>query len=204
MSTQHFQVYGTVQGVGFRPFVYRTAEALSLSGWVANANGHVEGEVTGPPGVIEEFAARLRADAPVLARVRRVELARSDREPTYSTGFRVRRSAPGYTGTAPREIPPDAAICDACLRELSDPTDRRHRYPFINCTDCGPRATIIEDLPYDRVRTTMRRFPLCANCAAEYADPGDRRFHAEPSPAPPAVPDWPGTSCAARRRCGQR
>ncbi|WP_405930165.1 carbamoyltransferase HypF [Streptomyces sp. NBC_00827] len=188
MSTQHFQVYGTVQGVGFRPFVYRTAEALSLSGWVANANGHVEGEVTGPPGVIEEFAARLRADAPVLARVRRVELARSDREPTYSTGFRVRRSAPGYTGTAPREIPPDAAICDACLRELSDPTDRRHRYPFINCTDCGPRATIIEDLPYDRVRTTMRRFPLCANCAAEYADPGDRRFHAEPLACPACGP----------------
>ncbi|MEV0220412.1 Sua5/YciO/YrdC/YwlC family protein [Streptomyces sp. NPDC050704] len=175
-------------GVGFRPFVYRTAEALGLSGWVANVNGHVEGEVTGPSGVIEEFASRLRAEASVLARVRRVELARSEGRSARHRGFRVWRSAPSRASAAPREIPPDAAICDACLRELSDPADRRHRYPFINCTDCGPRATIIEDLPYDRVRTTMRRFPLCADCAAEYADPGDRRFHAEPAACPACGP----------------
>lgn len=188
MTVRRFQVDGIVQGVGFRPFVYRTASALGLDGWVANVNGHVEGEVAGPPDVIEEFAARLRADTPILARVRGVHLTRGTRESMSEEGFHVWHSAPGHTGTVPREIPPDAAICDACLHELRNPHDRRHRYPFINCTDCGPRATIIEDLPYDRIRTTMRRFPLCADCAAEYADPGDRRFHAEPVACPACGP----------------
>ncbi|MFE6285296.1 carbamoyltransferase HypF [Streptomyces sp. NPDC057877] len=188
MTVRRFHVEGVVQGVGFRPFVYRTAAELGLDGWVANVDGHVEGEVAGPSGALEEFAARLRTGAPALARVRRVELADGARQSSPTPGFRVRRSAPDGAGTAPREIPPDAAICDACLRELRDPRDRRHRYPFINCTDCGPRATIIEDLPYDRDRTTMRRFPLCADCAAEYADPGDRRFHAEPVACPVCGP----------------
>ncbi|MFF4255120.1 carbamoyltransferase HypF [Streptomyces sp. NPDC001663] len=188
MTVRRFHVEGIVQGVGFRPFVYRTAAELGLDGWVANVNGHVEGEVAGPPRAIEEFAARLRADAPALAHVRRVRLTNGIRRSAYERGFRVRPSAPGVTDTAAREIPPDAAICDACLHELRDPRDRRHRYPFINCTDCGPRATIIEDLPYDRVRTTMRRFPLCAQCAAEYADPADRRFHAEPVACPVCGP----------------
>ncbi|MFF4550110.1 carbamoyltransferase HypF [Streptomyces sp. NPDC001435] len=187
MTSRHFHVDGVVQGVGFRPFVYRTAAELGLDGWVANVNGHVEGEVCGPSQVIEEFAARLRTDAPTLARVRRVLLAKSNRS-AYRRGFEVRHSAPDDAGAAVREVPPDAAICDACLHELNDPRDRRHRYPFINCTDCGPRATIIEDLPYDRVRTTMRRFPLCTDCAAEYADPGDRRFHAEPIACPACGP----------------
>jgi hydrogenase maturation protein HypF len=187
MTVRRFQVEGIVQGVGFRPFVYRTASALGLDGWVANVNGHVEGEVAGPPRDIEEFAARLRTDAPALARVRRIRL--SDDVRTYlPAGFLVRHSPPGAPDAASREIPPDAAICDACLRELRDPADRRHRYPFINCTDCGPRASIIEDLPYDRVRTTMRHFPLCADCAAEYADPADRRFHAEPVACPVCGP----------------
>ncbi|MFI9152485.1 carbamoyltransferase HypF [Streptomyces sp. NPDC053367] len=188
MTTRHFHVEGVVQGVGFRPFVYRTATALGLSGWVANVDGRVEGDVCGPAPVIEEFAARLRDDAPALARVRQVELTGSDGRAVYGDGFDVRRSAPGSRGPCVREVPPDAAICDACLRELRDPADRRYRYPFVNCTDCGPRATIIEDLPYDRVRTTMRRFPLCADCAAEYADPGDRRFHAEPVACPACGP----------------
>ncbi|MFG2026904.1 carbamoyltransferase HypF [Streptomyces sp. NPDC048825] len=188
MTVRRFQVDGIVQGVGFRPFVYRTASALGLDGWVANVNGHVEGEVAGPPEVIEDFAARLRADAPILARVRGIHLTRGTQESMSAAGFHVWHSAPGHTGTVPREIPPDAAICDACLHELRNPHDRRHRYPFINCTDCGPRATIIEDLPYDRIRTTMRRFPLCADCAAEYADPGDRRFHAEPVACPACGP----------------
>ncbi|MDT7839895.1 carbamoyltransferase HypF [Streptomyces justiciae] len=188
MTVHRFRVEGIVQGVGFRPFVYRTAAELDLDGWVANVNGHVEGEVAGPPHAVEEFAARLRTDAPALARVRCVRLTDGPGRPSYREGFRVRHSAPRPTDTAPREIPPDAAICDACLAELRDPHDRRHRYPFINCTDCGPRATIIEDLPYDRVRTTMRRFPLCPACAAEYADPGDRRFHAEPVACPVCGP----------------
>jgi hydrogenase maturation protein HypF len=194
MTVRRFHVEGIVQGVGFRPFVYRTAAALGLDGWVANVNGHVEGEVAGPPRVIEEFATRLRTDAPALARVRNVQFADGARQSAYGQGFRVRHSAPGDPGSAPREIPPDAAICDACLRELRDPRDRRHHYPFINCTDCGPRATIIKDLPYDRIRTTMRRFPLCAACAAEYADPANRRFHAEPVACPVCGPRlaWQG------------
>ncbi|MGI5452063.1 carbamoyltransferase HypF [Streptomyces sp. CA-249302] len=188
MTARRFHVEGIVQGVGFRPFVYRTASALGLDGWVANVNGHVEGEVAGPARAVDEFAARLRTDAPALARVRRVRLTDGAPRPEYGPGFLVRHSAPAGPDTAPREIPPDAAICAACLAELRDPRDRRHRYPFINCTDCGPRATIIEDLPYDRVRTTMRRFPLCPRCAAEYADPADRRFHAEPVACPVCGP----------------
>ncbi|MHC3469879.1 carbamoyltransferase HypF [Streptomyces sp. 7R007] len=187
MTVRRFHVEGIVQGVGFRPFVYRTASALGLDGWVANVNGHVEGEVAGPSGAVEEFAARLRTDAPGLARVRRIRLSEGPVRPLPAPGFQVRRSTPGAADV--REVPPDAAICDACLRELRDPADRRHRYPFVNCTDCGPRATIIEDLPYDRVRTTMRRFPLCARCAAEYADPADRRFHAEPVACPACGPE---------------
>ncbi|MFD8154914.1 carbamoyltransferase HypF [Streptomyces sp. NPDC059720] len=190
MTVRGFRVFGVVQGVGFRPFVYRTAHALGLDGWVANVAGHVEGEVAGDSRVIDEFAARLGTQAPPLARVRRVELTGADDSP--GAGFRVREStscrASGRTGSPVREIPPDAAICDACLRELYDPADRRYRYPFINCTDCGPRATIIEELPYDRARTTMRHFPLCRDCAAEYADPGNRRFHAEPVACPACGP----------------
>ncbi|MFF1296353.1 MULTISPECIES: carbamoyltransferase HypF [unclassified Streptomyces] len=188
MTACRFHVEGIVQGVGFRPFVHRTASALGLHGWVANVNGHVEGEVAGPPRAIEEFAARLRTDSPPLARVRHVRLTGTEQFSAYNEGFEVRHSFPGRTGTAPRDIPPDAAICATCLHELRDPRDRRHRYPFINCTDCGPRATIIEDLPYDRIRTTMRRFPLCARCATEYADPTDRRFHAEPVACPDCGP----------------
>ncbi|MCH5672001.1 carbamoyltransferase HypF [Streptomyces gilvus] len=187
MTVRRFHVEGIVQGVGFRPFVYRTASSLGLDGWVANVNGHVEGEVAGPPRAVEEFVARLRADAPALARVRRIRLTEAP-PVDVGPGFRVRHSVPADAAAVVREVPPDAAICDACLRELRDPRDRRHRYPFINCTDCGPRATIIEDLPYDRVRTTMRRFPLCAACAAEYADPADRRFHAEPIACPECGP----------------
>ncbi|WP_282702282.1 carbamoyltransferase HypF [Streptomyces sp. CC219B] len=184
-----FRVDGIVQGVGFRPFVHRTAADLGLSGWVANVNGHVEGEVAGPPASIEEFAERLRTAAPALARVRSVRLSGGGPgRAAYGGGFEVRPSAAGPAEPAAREVPPDAALCEACLRELRDPGDRRFRYPFINCTDCGPRATIIEDLPYDRVRTTMRRFPLCTACAAEYADPADRRFHAEPVACPVCGP----------------
>ncbi|MFG2746664.1 carbamoyltransferase HypF [Streptomyces chartreusis] len=185
---RRFHVEGIVQGVGFRPFVHRTAAELGLDGWVANVNGHVEGEVTGPTHAIEEFAARLRTGAPSLARVRRVRLTDAEPQAPGAAGFRIRNSPLGASAGASREIPPDAAICDACLSELRDPHDRRYRYPFVNCTGCGPRATIIEDLPYDRIRTTMRRFPMCAACAAEYADPGDRRFHAEPVACPTCGP----------------
>ncbi|MFD0418698.1 carbamoyltransferase HypF [Streptomyces sp. NPDC127108] len=215
--TRAFTVHGTVQGVGFRPFVHRLAGGLGLSGWVANVDGHVEGQVTGPVDAVVEFGRRMRTDAPLLARVRGVVWGEPDgaapiRRPSGAGGpaarhdtaagpeaspaaragsahFSVRRSGPGPRATTDRrELPADAAICDACVRELFTAEDRRHRYPFVNCTDCGPRASLIEDLPYDRVRTTMRRFPLCADCAAEYADPRDRRFHAEPVACPACGP----------------
>ncbi|WP_372351287.1 carbamoyltransferase HypF [Streptomyces sp. KL116D] len=177
-----FQVTGIVQGVGFRPFVHRTATSLGLDGWVANVDGQVQGTVAGVPDDVEEFARFLRSAPPPLARVRSVRMAAApSTSPPPGSGFEVRSGGPRrWPAVRPREIPPDAATCPACVTELFDPHDRRHRYPFVNCADCGPRATIIEDLPYDRVRTTMRRFPMCGACAAEYADPGDRRFHAEP------------------------
>ncbi|MBO1334417.1 carbamoyltransferase HypF [Streptomyces sp. VRA16 Mangrove soil] len=192
-TAREFAVTGIVQGVGFRPFVHRTAARLGLDGWVANVDGSVHGAVAGEEGDVDAFARCLSGEAPPLARVRRVALrAVRGRAPARGSGFTVRRSEGARTG--PREIPPDAATCEACLAELFDPHDRRHRYPFINCTGCGPRATIVEALPYDRVRTTMRRFPMCAACAAEYADPADRRFHAEPIACPACGPrlSWDG------------
>ncbi|MFE6281922.1 carbamoyltransferase HypF [Streptomyces sp. NPDC057877] len=187
--TRHIEVFGRVQGVGFRPYVHRTATALGLDGWVCNVDGHVRLTVSGHPDRLRELVARLREQPPPLAAVRRIDVtdAPGDRPP--GRGFTVVASqADAVSSPAPREIPPDAAICGACLAELFDPADRRYRYPFINCTDCGPRATVIEDLPYDRERTTMRRFPLCPDCAAEYADPADRRFHAEPLACPVCGP----------------
>ncbi|MFE6891303.1 carbamoyltransferase HypF [Streptomyces sp. NPDC057694] len=193
---REFDVTGVVQGVGFRPFVHRTAVGLGLDGWAANVDGHVAGVVAGEQADIDAFAELLRTAAPPRARVRRIRIVTlGGRAPAPGTGFRVlgsERSRPGADG--PCEIPPDAATCEPCLDELFDPRDRRYRYPFINCTACGPRATVIDALPYDRIRTTMRRFPMCAACAAEYADPADRRFHAEPIACPACGPRlaWDG------------
>ncbi|WP_369213305.1 carbamoyltransferase HypF [Streptomyces flavofungini] len=189
-SALRFEVFGTVQGVGFRPFVHRLATGLGLDGWAANTAGHVRGEIAGPPDAVREFTVRLRTGAPALARVRQVRVTSvRGRMPPPASGFGIRHSDPVRAGTGGgREIPPDAALCAACLGELLDPADRRFRYPFIACSDCGPRATVIVGLPYDRVRTTMRRFPLCAACAAEYGDPADRRFHAEALACPGCGP----------------
>ncbi|GGS26489.1 carbamoyltransferase HypF [Streptomyces aureoverticillatus] len=185
----HVEVTGTVQGVGFRPFVHRLATGLGLDGSVRNIDGHVMVTAAGPAATLEAFVTGLHRDAPALAVVRsvRVDKLGSDAPPP-GAGFSVLGSAAvGGTGTL-REVPPDAATCEACLHELFDLMDRRHRYPFINCTDCGPRATVITDLPYDRERTTMRVFALCPQCAAEYQDPSDRRFHAEPLACPACGP----------------
>ncbi|MFC5720923.1 carbamoyltransferase HypF [Streptomyces gamaensis] len=191
---------GRVQGVGFRPFVHRAATRLGLDGWVLNAGGHVELTVAGAPGAVERMVTLVREDAPPLAEVRRVETAPPRAPlPEAGSGFSVRAS----TGAAGfRDVPPDAATCEACLGELFDPGDRRYRYPFVNCADCGPRSTVIEDLPYDRERTTMRHFPLCAPCAAQYADPQDRRFHAEPVACPACGPrlSWEGLTGEAALR----
>ena len=168
-------VRGVVQGVGFRPFVYGLATELELTGHVTNTGSGVLIEVEGPQRVLDHFNARLRRDAPALARVEAVE--HRDLAATGTTGFSILASR---TTPADTLVPPDTATCAACLAELADPADRRHRHPFITCTHCGPRFTIVTGLPYDRAQTTMSGFPLCEACESEYRDPADRRFHAQP------------------------
>ena len=169
-------VQGVVQGVGFRPFVYATASELMLTGSVTNSSAGVAVEVEGTASAVEAFQRRLTERPPPLAVIERVSSV--DVAPLGGTGFTIGRSTSGAGGRTLAS--PDVATCGDCLRELADPADRRHRHPFITCTNCGPRFTIIESLPYDRATTTMSRFPMCARCAREYADPLDRRFHAQP------------------------
>jgi hydrogenase maturation protein HypF len=182
------EVEGVVQGVGFRPFVYRLAVELGLDGTVCNRAGLVEIRVAGPAAALDALAARIATDAPPRARVERVAQRSLDGDelPPAGSGIVIIESV--AAASAERLFPPDIATCDDCLRELFDPADRRYRYPFTNCTNCGPRATIIDALPYDRVQTSMRAFPLCAPCAAEYRDPLNRRFHAEPVACPDCGP----------------
>lgn len=172
---QHVRVRGLVQGVGFRPFVLRLAEALDLAGWVRNDADGVEMEVQGPAGNMSALLARLVKEMPRLARIDAVETQPRDPEPD-DRGFTIRPSHGGAITTA---VSPDVAVCDACLTELFTPDDRRWRYPFINCTQCGPRYTITRALPYTRANTSMAGFVQCAACEAEYDAPADRRFHAE-------------------------
>ncbi|HEX5828373.1 MAG TPA: carbamoyltransferase HypF [Candidatus Limnocylindrales bacterium] len=191
-------VEGVVQGVGFRPFVWRLATELGLAGRVRNAAGRVEIEASGTPAALDAFARRLRTDAPPRARVERVAATLLDADAaTLPVPFEIDAST--SSAAADRLFPPDIATCDDCLAEVSDPDDRRYRYPFTNCTNCGPRATIIEALPYDRAQTTMRAFPLCGDCATEYADPANRRFHAEPVACPACGPrlSWRETAMPA-------
>src|SRR5205823_10416885 len=159
----------------FRPFVYGLARRLELAGFVLNGGSGVVVEVEGPGERRERFAEALREEAPPLARV---DAVAAERVPAQgSEKFEIVASE-GAAGTA--RIPADVATCDDCLRELFDPRDRRYRYPFINCTQCGPRFTIVVGVPYDRPLTTMAGFELCADCRREYEDPADRRYHAEP------------------------
>ncbi len=181
---RHIFITGIVQGVGFRPFVYGLAVRLALNGWVRNTSAGVDIGIDGTPEAIEQFLRALRAEAPPLARVDGVRVEPC--APSGYTRFEIIHSEAPTDAFQP--IPPDAAICDACLRELFDPGNRRYRYPFINCTHCGPRFTIIQDLPYDRPLTTMARFEMCADCAWDYADPLDRRFHAQPVACPKCGP----------------
>ncbi len=169
-------VTGIVQGVGFRPFVYNLARRLDLVGWVRNSSEGVFCLVEGPPEAIEAFERALREEAPPMAVIDSV--IAEEVEPEGLTSFEIVESA--RTEGAMTLVSPDIATCAACASELADPADRRYRYPFVNCTNCGPRFTIIEDIPYDRPATTMRDFRMCDECAAEYSDPGDRRFHAQP------------------------
>ncbi len=175
-AARRLRLGGYVQGVGFRPFVYRLAHALELVGTVRNLNGEVDVVISGPRAALDRFMHEVIASAPPLARPRLID-AQAIAVPQTTT-FTILDSA--AEGAARIFVPADAFTCPDCLDELSDPTDRRHRYPFINCTQCGPRYTLIEALPYDRANTTMAGFTLCPRCAAEYRDPGNRRFHAEP------------------------
>jgi hydrogenase maturation protein HypF len=179
-------VSGVVQGVGFRPFVHRLATELGLAGFVGNDSGAVFLEVQGQPARVAEFGHRLRAEAPPLARITDVRVADVATDPSCSPEFRIVPSQLAAGTTTP--IPPDIAVCQDCVAELFDPLNRRYRHPFVTCTNCGPRFTIITDLPYDRPATTMSAFDMCARCAAEYHDPADRRFHAQPIACPDCGP----------------
>ncbi|MDR3504736.1 MAG: carbamoyltransferase HypF [Acidocella sp.] len=181
MACERIVLGGVVQGVGFRPFVYRLAQQLGVAGWVRNSAGVVEICAAATPEVLDDFRTALLAEAPAAARP---ELRAVSPGEFTGTGFTILDSTAGETVQG---LPPDLAPCPDCLAEMAAP-GRRHRYPFINCTQCGPRYSIIRALPYDRANTTMAEFPLCPACAAEYENPADRRFHAEPVACPDCGP----------------
>jgi len=180
---RRLRVRGIVQGVGFRPTVYRLALERGLGGWVLNDAEGVLIELEGPEAGVEAFLEALERDPPPLARITSIES-----ESLAPLGEREFRIAPSAAGRRVALVSPDMAACDDCRRELADPADRRYRYPFINCTNCGPRYSIMLDIPYDRPTTTMGGFTMCAECQAEYDDPADRRFHAQPNACPVCGP----------------
>ena len=195
MSVQRVRIHitGIVQGVGMRPFVYREAVAAGVRGWVLNAGDGVHIEATAEQAALDAFVHALRDCAPAAARIDGIVVSPAEdavgederscsHAPTHGADarepFRILASSEDAERTT--LVSPDIATCPDCLRELFDPGDRRYHYPFINCTNCGPRFTIIRSLPYDRAATSMAAFPMCDACAHEYADPLDRRFHAQP------------------------
>jgi hydrogenase maturation protein HypF len=184
LNGRHIQITGVVQGVGFRPFVYGLAQRHGLTGWVRNSSAGVEIEVNGVTAVLDRFLVDLQNELPPLAQID--SLRTTPIPPNGAALFEIIASQPVAGAFQP--ISPDICICDDCRRELFDPHDRRYRYPFINCTNCGPRFTIIRDIPYDRPLTTMAAFDLCPDCAAEYHNPLDRRFHAQPVACPACGP----------------
>jgi len=179
----HYLIAGRVQGVGYRPFVYRLAHRFDLHGWVRNVTGSVEIHAEGCKENLARFSEALIREAPAIARP--VLTDETLTVPAHHTSFSVLAS---QSGEANIHVPPDYFVCEDCLREMNDPGDRRYRYPFINCTQCGPRYTLIESLPYDRPRTSMKSFVMCADCSNEYENPLDRRFHAEPVACPVCGP----------------
>ena len=184
ISRLHLEIRGAVQGVGFRPFVYRLAGVMGLTGWVRNTFDGVRLEVEGREDLLCQFQVRLQDEMPSLAAITSLESCYLD--PGGFEGFEIRESE--ETGGIPGLVQPDIATCSDCLAEIIDPANRRYRYPFTNCTNCGPRYSIIEDLPYDRHLTTMKGFEMCGDCQSEYDDPGDRRFHAQPNGCPECGP----------------
>jgi hydrogenase maturation protein HypF len=188
------EIQGAVQGVGFRPFVYRLATQMNLAGWVINDTTGVFIEVEGPKDVLDQFLERLAADKPPLSIIQSLES--SWLAPASYERFEIRHS--DATGAKTALVLPDIATCPECLHEVLDPADRRYRYPFTNCTNCGPRFSIIEALPYDRPNTSMRRFTMCPLCMREYGDPLDRRFHAQPNACPVCGPRLTLYDCGLR------
>ena len=176
-------IHGAVQGVGFRPFIYRLAEEMNLKGWVINNTQGVFIEAEAEPEVLQRFLLRIAREKPAISSIQGFEHTYLD--PVHYTKFEIRESADGAKTAL---ILPDIATCGDCQQEIFDPGNRRYRYPFTNCTNCGPRFTIIEALPYDRPRTSMRVFEMCSDCLAEYRNPHDRRFHAQPNACPNCGP----------------
>jgi hydrogenase maturation protein HypF len=182
--TQRITLSGRVQGVGFRPFVYRLAQQHGITGWVRNVNGAVEIQAEGESAQLQRFSHALLNEAPPLSAPGPLSITACPSE--HAETFAILDSQSGFA--ADIHLPADGFVCADCLAELHDPANRRHRYPFINCTQCGPRYTLITALPYDRPNTSMRDFPLCADCRREYENPLDRRFHAEPIACPVCGP----------------
>ena len=176
-------IEGIVQGVGFRPFIYRLAKIHGLSGWVKNTNEGVETLVWGNPGDIEQFLPAIRRDAPAASDIWEVTISEAEIQP--SAGFEIRGSED--ISEAVTEISPDIAVCPECMQDIST-QENRILYPFVNCTHCGPRFSIIREIPYDRPMTSMAAFPMCSSCRIEYEDPADRRFHAQPNACPVCGP----------------
>jgi len=201
MPTERWKisVSGIVQGVGFRPFVYRLAKERFLTGFVANTSEGVAIEAQGQIAQLDDFLAALRREAPPLAQVGEIVAVPI---PLSDDGEFVLLHSIAF-GPVSTLISPDVAVCDACLAEFFSPSGRRFRYPFINCTNCGPRYTIVERIPYDRPQTTMRGFTMCVSCQREYDDPADRRFHAQPNCCPDCGPQL-ALVAADGRLAGQR
>ena len=194
-TSKHIHINGIVQGVGFRPFIYNLAKKYQLHGWVRNSASGVDIEVTGGEAVVNEFIAAIPQMAPPLAMIDSLEAHEIGQ--SYNDGFKIIPSKNKSTDFIP--ISPDIATCDQCKAELFDRTDRRYRYPFINCTNCGPRFTIIKEIPYDRPKTTMAAFEMCSDCRQEYENPADRRFHAQPVACPVCGPQvWLETPSGIR------
>ncbi len=195
-------VRGAVQGVGFRPFIFRLATELGLAGWVNNSPQGVFIEVEGPRAMLEKFLLRLEAEKPPPCSIQSLETSWLD-----AVGFKVFEIRPSETaGNKTTLVLPDIATCPDCLREIFDPKNRRYRYPFTNCTNCGPRFSIIESLPYDRANTSMKSFTMCPRCQAEYDDPANRRFHAQPNACPvcgPQIELWEGGDVSPLSKRGQ-
>ena len=184
MQAARIHISGIVQGVGFRPFVYNLAARLGVKGWVNNTSAGVDIHAEGEETTLQAFIEKLSSENPALAVIDQFTVREA--APEHFTNFDIQHSTAIEGAFQP--ISPDVSICPDCLRELFDPSDRRYRYPFINCTNCGPRFTIIKDIPYDRPKTTMAGFPLCPDCGKEYKDPTNRRFHAQPVACPVCGP----------------